>query len=279
MSLSSETIDQVLVTCRQNAAEVCAALGRALGLPFEADAEKIGPFEFSPAGAEWQEAGLAVVVNAQDQAALVLLTGADGLLPEWVQNPDAEGKSKLAALAREVGLGVLTGAVVSAESNAEYLPQLSEAIARANLDAASPAIQIPLRSGEATPLLRILPMAPVEKVVPQTPPPEPLPADTDPEEQLRELPGYIQSLLRISVPVSVQLAASKQPVSRILGIGPGSIIQFDKNCEKPITLYVGEQPVAEGEAVKVGEKFGIKLTAMVLPGEKFVPLRGKHNRE
>jgi flagellar motor switch/type III secretory pathway protein FliN len=61
----------------------------------------------------------------------------------------------------------------------------------------------------------------------------------------------------------------------VLNIGPGSIIQFEKNCEQPLTLCVGNQPVAQGEAVKVGEKFGIKLTSMVLPGEKFIALRGK----
>ena len=99
--------------------------------------------------------------------------------------------------------------------------------------------------------------------------------DQDFEQQLKSLPAYVRSLLRIGVPISVQLASVKRPVSRILNIGPGSIIQFERNCEQPLTLSVGNRVVAEGDAVKVGDKFGIRITSMVLPGEKFSPLRGK----
>jgi hypothetical protein len=40
-----------------------------------------------------------------------------------------------------------------------------------------------------------------------------------------------------------------------------------------LSMQVGEQLVAEGEAVKVGDKFGIRLTALRLPGERFKPVR------
>jgi flagellar motor switch protein FliN/FliY len=87
------------------------------------------------------------------------------------------------------------------------------------------------------------------------------------------LPGYAKSLLRIKVPVIVTLAAKKQPLSRIVELGPGSIIQFDKSCEEMLELHVNDQLVAEGEAVKVGDKFGIRLTSLVIPGERFKPVR------
>jgi hypothetical protein len=38
-------------------------------------------------------------------------------------------------------------------------------------------------------------------------------------------------------------------------------------------LYVGDQQVAEGEAVKVGDKFGFRVTNMTLPGEHFLKIR------
>ena len=37
--------------------------------------------------------------------------------------------------------------------------------------------------------------------------------------------------------------------------------------------HIGDQPVAEGEAVKVGDKFGIRLTSLRLPGERFKPVK------
>jgi flagellar motor switch protein FliN len=90
---------------------------------------------------------------------------------------------------------------------------------------------------------------------------------------LAELPPYSRGLLRIQVPVTVTLASKKQPIGRIVELGPGSIIQFDKSCQEMLEMRVGNQRVAEGEAVTVGGKFGIRITSLVLPGEQFVPLR------
>lgn len=87
------------------------------------------------------------------------------------------------------------------------------------------------------------------------------------------LPGYAKSLLRIKVPVIVTLAAKKQPVGCIVELGSGSIIQFDKSCEEMLQMHVDDQLIAEGEAVKVGDKFGIRLTSLVVPGERFKPVR------
>ncbi len=38
-------------------------------------------------------------------------------------------------------------------------------------------------------------------------------------------------------------------------------------------MVIGGQQIAEGEAVKIGDKFGFRVTAMVLPSEHFVPLK------
>ena len=90
-----------------------------------------------------------------------------------------------------------------------------------------------------------------------------------------DLPPYTRSLLRIKVPVVVTLAEKRQKLSRIIELGPGSIIQFDKSCEKMLDLEIGNQAVASGEAVKFGDKFGLRITAMVLPDERFSPVTGK----
>ena len=92
---------------------------------------------------------------------------------------------------------------------------------------------------------------------------------------LERLPSYGKSLLRIKVPVIVTLAAKKQPLGRIVELGPGSIIQFDKSCEEMLDLEVGGQIVAQGEPVKVGDKFGIRLTSLAMPGERFLTLAAR----
>jgi flagellar motor switch protein FliN/FliY len=80
-------------------------------------------------------------------------------------------------------------------------------------------------------------------------------------------------LLKIRVPVCVQLAAKKELVQEVIALAPGSIIKFDKGCEELLQMIVGEHTIAEGEAVKIGEKFGFRVTSMLLPPEHFVPAK------
>jgi flagellar motor switch/type III secretory pathway protein FliN len=54
-----------------------------------------------------------------------------------------------------------------------------------------------------------------------------------------------------------------------LNIGPGSIIQFNKSCEDTLTLEIAGHKFAVGETVKVGDKFGLWITSIVLPDERF----------
>lgn len=87
------------------------------------------------------------------------------------------------------------------------------------------------------------------------------------------LPPYARSLLKICVPVSVTLADSRQPIRKVVELTPGSIIQFEKACDQMLSLEVGGCQVAEGEAVKVGDKFGLRVTSITLPGERFRAVR------
>jgi flagellar motor switch/type III secretory pathway protein FliN len=104
------------------------------------------------------------------------------------------------------------------------------------------------------------------------PTPRPIP---DPPRRTgkREFSPYTRSLLRVRVPVVVTLAEKKQTLGRILEIGPGQILQFDKSCEETLDLEVSNCKIACGEAVKVGDKFGLRITAIVPPEERFVPVR------
>jgi len=94
-------------------------------------------------------------------------------------------------------------------------------------------------------------------------------------QRLAQLPPYSRSLLRIQVPVLVTLAATRQPMSRVLELAPGTILHFDKSCDDPLTLSIGGRDIAVGETVKVGEKFGLRIMSMTMPEEKFERVAAK----
>jgi len=88
--------------------------------------------------------------------------------------------------------------------------------------------------------------------------------------RLEDLPGYIRSALKVKVPVATILARAKKPIKTILELGVGSIIHFDKPCDEMLDVEVGQSIViATAEAVKVGDKFGFRISSVTLPDERF----------
>ena len=68
-----------------------------------------------------------------------------------------------------------------------------------------------------------------------------------------------QRVLQLPVTVSVHLANRQMELKQLMGLSPGSLITFSKRCDELLELYVNNRRYARGEAVKVGEKFGLKI--------------------
>ncbi len=81
------------------------------------------------------------------------------------------------------------------------------------------------------------------------------------------LNGYQQSVLEVRATVAVTLAHKSVPLSAVLELVPGAMIQFDKNCDEPLVLEVGGHPIATGEAVKVEDKFGLRIRGFEIAPE------------
>ncbi len=84
--------------------------------------------------------------------------------------------------------------------------------------------------------------------------------------------AYWKSLLKIQSPVCVTLAKRSMPVDRLVNLAPGVILQFDKSCESPLTLEVDDQPIADCEVIKSGDRFGVKISRVIEKPEEWVPL-------
>jgi len=82
-----------------------------------------------------------------------------------------------------------------------------------------------------------------------------------------ETTGYQREVLEVRAPVAVLLAHKSVPLSQVLELVPGAMIQFTKNCDSPLVLEVGGQPLATGEAVKVDDKFGLRIRSFDLTEE------------
>lgn len=70
----------------------------------------------------------------------------------------------------------------------------------------------------------------------------------------------ISRILRLQVPVIVKLAERKLSMSEVLRLGIGAIIEFSKASDEPLELMISNKSIGLGEAVKVGENFGLRIT-------------------
>nr|BFD60818.1 hypothetical protein CKG001_29250 [Bdellovibrio sp. CKG001]BFD64231.1 hypothetical protein BdHM001_29120 [Bdellovibrio sp. HM001]BFD68425.1 hypothetical protein HAGR004_34470 [Bdellovibrio sp. HAGR004] len=80
-------------------------------------------------------------------------------------------------------------------------------------------------------------------------------------------------ILDIPLKVSVELGRTKMPVSELLNLTQGSVIELSKLAGEPMEVYVNDKLIARGEAVVVNEKFGVRLTDIISPAERVEQLR------
>ncbi len=72
----------------------------------------------------------------------------------------------------------------------------------------------------------------------------------------------LKTILKITVPVIVQVGERRQPLEDILALGPGAILELEKHSESELELLVNNKIIGTGQAVKVGENFGIRGTSL-----------------
>ena len=95
-------------------------------------------------------------------------------------------------------------------------------------------------------------VTPAEDAAKPPPPPPPRPfINVTPE---------LARILKIRVPVRVQLASRQMSIADVRRLSLGTIIEFHKPIEEPLELLINNHPVGRGNAVKVGEHFGLRIS-------------------
>lgn len=82
----------------------------------------------------------------------------------------------------------------------------------------------------------------------------------------------LEFLYDVSLQISVEVGRSKILLKDLLKMGEGYVIELDKLAGDPLDLYVNSKLIAKGEAVMVGDKFGIRLTEIISPSDRIEQL-------
>ena len=97
---------------------------------------------------------------------------------------------------------------------------------------------------------------------------EPDRSDTGADSLVRDL----EFLYEVPLQVSVEVGRARILLKDLLQMGEGYVVELDKMAGEPLDLYVNSRLIARGEAVRVGDKFGIRLTEVVSQSDRLEKL-------
>lgn len=86
-------------------------------------------------------------------------------------------------------------------------------------------------------------------------------------------PSGLELVLDVPLKVTVELGRTRMQIRDVLELGKGSVVELDKLAGEPVDLLVNGKLIARGEVVVIDENFGIRVTDIVSPAERFSSFR------
>lgn len=79
--------------------------------------------------------------------------------------------------------------------------------------------------------------------------------------------GDVSRVMDVKVDLTVELGRRRLSIQEVLQLAPNSVLEFFKRSDEPLDIRVGGRLVARGEAVIMGERYGVRVTEVVSPKE------------
>ena len=85
---------------------------------------------------------------------------------------------------------------------------------------------------------------------------EALKADNDPEE-------VIDAVYEVSIDVTAVLGTSNMPISQVLKLGRGAVVELERLVGEEIELFAEENLIAKGEVVVIDDQLAVSITKII----------------
>lgn len=83
----------------------------------------------------------------------------------------------------------------------------------------------------------------------------------------------VELLLDVELEASLRFGSKEMPLSDVLELGPGDVVQLERHISDPVDLIVGDKIVARGEVVLVNGNFGLRVTEVAEPRKSLESIR------
>ena len=74
----------------------------------------------------------------------------------------------------------------------------------------------------------------------------------------------VNAMMNVALTVQIVLGQTRMPISQLLEISRGSVIELDKRIGEPVDMMINDRLVARGDLVKVADnRVGVTLTEII----------------
>jgi len=83
------------------------------------------------------------------------------------------------------------------------------------------------------------------------------------ENQITALHTDLEALLGVEVEITAVLGTAMMPISQILKLGRGAVVELNRNVGEDIEVHANNRMIANGEVVVVEDRLGVNLTDII----------------
>jgi flagellar motor switch protein FliN/FliY len=76
------------------------------------------------------------------------------------------------------------------------------------------------------------------------------------------VPGSLQMLRDVEVEITLEIGRRRMRIADVLRLNAGQVVELSKTAGEPIDIYVNEQLLGRGEALVIGEHYGVRITEL-----------------
>ena len=87
-----------------------------------------------------------------------------------------------------------------------------------------------------------------------------------PAPALERTAGDLEAVFDVPVRISVVLGRTRIPVSSLLKMDIGTVVELDRQVGEAVEIFINERLVARGEIVLVENRLGVTMTEIVKAG-------------
>ena len=80
-------------------------------------------------------------------------------------------------------------------------------------------------------------------------------------------------MLDVELEATLRFGCREMPLGEILELGPGDVVELDRQVSDPVDLIVGGKIVARGEVVLVNGNFGLRIEQVATPRKRLESIR------